>query len=725
MKSTKRPLAAAAVALLTVACTQPKPLWQDSKAPLEKRVDALFLALTDDEKVDLLNGGGWMETHGNKRLGIPPLRMADGPMGVHSWSSPADPDTPATPKSIPATAFPAGVAMAATWNPQLVEEEGRTIAQEALALGRDQILGPTVNIARTPLWGRNFEGYGEDPFLASRMAVSYIRGMQGEGVIATVKHFAANNQETRRATLDVRVDERTLNEIYLPAFKAAVEEAGVFSVMSSYNKINGDWASRNPILLTDILKKKWGFRGFVVSDWASTHSTASTVNAGLDLEMPGAATLPSLFELIGKLPGGNPGYDSGYLAASKVKPLVASGEISKAAIDDSARRILRAMLAMGIFDRQRPDLSGPPPNVDTPGRRAIAQAAATEGAVLLKNEGAILPLDAGKLRSIAVLGPNAAANRSGGGGSSLVSPPAQSNPLEAIRRRAGSGVEVAYAAELKEAVDLARRSTVAIVFVGTNADTESEMFDRPSMDLPAGQDELIAAVAAANPRTIVVLNSGCPVNVTRWLARTPALLDAWFPGEAGGDAIASLLFGDSNPSGKLPVTFPKDLKDTPAYGHYPGTNDSVEYAEGIYVGYRHYDKRNIEPQFPFGHGLSYTKFEYRDLAVLPKSPRYGQVVQVTLKVKNAGPRAGAEVVQLYLHQVKSAVDRPPKELKAFRRVELKPGEEQTVTLQLDRASMSFFDPAAKDWATEPGEFEVLVGASSRDIRLKTAFELFE
>ncbi len=727
-------------ALFLSACgakTSNEP-WRNPKVTVERRAEDLLRRLTLEEKLDLLSGDGWMSSHGIPRLGVPPIRMADGPVGIRSWAMPGAPDKPDAPQKVRATAFPAGIAMAATWNPDLVAKEARVIAQEALALGRNQVLGPTVNVARTPLAGRNFEGYGEDPWLTSRMGVAYIGALQAEGVIATVKHFAANNQETRRNTIDILVDQRTLEEIYLPAFRAAVEEAGVWSVMSAYNKVNGTWAAENPDLLNEILRKRWGFKGFVVSDWAGTHSTAPSVNAGLDLEMPGSSVMPALQDIFKNFPGGNPGFDGGYLAQAKLKAMVASGEIAEATFNESIRRILRVLISSGALDPKtlQPDPSDAPPAVDSPDHRAVARAAADQSIVLLRNEQNLLPLDLQKFHTVALIGPNADINRVGGGGSSAVTPDYSWKPSDGIRERAAGKMQVTYALGatlegeqesapaavlLKEATDLAARSDLAIVFVGFSAALEGEMADRKSLSLPAGQDDLIQAVARANKNTIVVINSGSPVDVSKWLAQVPAVVEAWYPGQEGGHAIADVLFGDFNPSGKLPITFPKSMADSFA----PLDAAKGEYKEGIFVGYRHFDRKNTQPAFAFGHGLSYTTFDYSNLTVTPASPRYGQTVTVRVSVKNTGSRAGAEVVQVYIHDVKSSVERPVKELKAFQRVDLKPGEEQVVTMTLDRRSMWFYDPLVKDWAAEPGEFDVLVGASSRDIRLKGKFTLYE
>jgi beta-glucosidase len=723
-------LLAAALAAALSSCSRTAP-FRDSRLPVERRVEDLLARLTLEEKVGMVSGGSWMETRAVERLGVPALKMNDGPLGVRYWS----PGVSAGEGSVGTTAFPAGVAMAATWDVDLVRREGRAIGQQVRAFGRNMLLGPTVNIARLPQWGRNFEGYGEDPYLASRMAVAYIRGLQGEGVIGTVKHYAANNQEFERNRVDVKISERALHEIYLPAFKAAVQEAGAGSVMSAYNKVNGFWCAENPHLLTEILKKQWGFKGFVVSDWASTHSTVETANAGLDVEMPGAESLKPLLS--------NPvfrkaGFMGGFLAPEKLLPAVNSGQVPRSRLDDMVRRILWAMFTNGLFDRQESATQG---EVDTPEQQAVAREAAVKSMVLLKNAGGVLPIRAGSVRSIAVIGPNAAVARTGGGGSSKVTPrrPALS-PLDGIKERAGTGIKVEYApgcsmegedkaretpearaALIHEAASLAAKSDVALVFAGYSAETEQEMYDR-KLELPAGQDDLIRAVARANRNTAVVINSGGPV-LMPWIGQTPAVVAAWYLGQETGRAIASVLFGDTSPSGKLPVTFPRAWRDSAAYGNYPGKNLTVEYAEGIYVGYRHFDKKNIAPLFPFGYGLSYTTFAYSDLKVSPPKTTRGRPVEVSLSVRNSGSREGAEVVQLYVRDVQSSVDRPVRELKGFHRVALRPGESQTVSFTLDQNAMAFYDEGKKDWTAEPGVFEVQVGSSSRDIRLRGAFEL--
>jgi beta-glucosidase len=710
--------------------------YKDARLPADRRVADLLSRMTLEEKATMLSGAGWMESAANDRLGIPAIKMADGPLGVRSWAgSSAITNLAGAPLKVLSTSFPSGVAMAATWDTALVQREGQAIAQEVKALGRDMILGPTVNINRVPLWGRNFEGYGEDPYLAARLGVAYIKGVQGEGVIPSVKHFAANNEEFERHRIDEQIDARTLHEIYLPAFKAAVEEGGAWTVMSAYNKVNGLNCSMNAPLLHEILLGEFGFKGFIVSDWGSTYATAATVNAGMDLEMPGGPLLPAYKATAGPQATGRSG---GWLAADKVLAELKAGNISEATLNDNVGRILRVIFVCGLFDH--PHTAGG--EVDTPAQQAVALQGATEGIVLLKNEGSLLPLDAAKIHSIAVIGPNAAVARTGGGGSSMVRPNYSIAPLDGIRTRVGSGVDVKYALgvgmegedptqdtpearakALSQAVEAAAQSDVAVVVVGRYSKLEAESFDVKTMDLPAGQDELIEAVEKANPHTIVVLNSGDPVTMTKWIAQTPALLEMWYGGQEGGHALAAILFGDANPSGKLPVSFPKKFEDSPASANYPGVNLKVNYAEGIYVGYRYYDTKNVEPQFPFGFGLSYTTFEYSDLKVTPSQSSGNELANVSLKVKNTGTRAGSEVVQLYVHDGHSKIDRPVRELKGFKRVELKPGETKTVGFTLDRSDLSYWSPEKKAWVADPGTFEIQVGASSRDIRLHAPLEL--
>ncbi len=733
------------VAVVTVCPAQnavPKDApYKNARLPVEKRVADLLKRMTIEEKATMLSGSGWMESAPIERLGIPAIKMADGPMGVRSWagSSAITSATNAAAK-VETTAFPSGVAMAATWDTDLVRREGQAIAQEVKALGRDMILGPTVNINRQPLWGRNFEGYGEDPYLSGQLGVAYIKGVQGEGVIPSVKHFAANNEEYERHRVNATIDERALHEIYLPAFKAAVQQGDVWNVMSAYNKVNGVHCGESDYLLNQVLKKEFGFKGFIVSDWGSTYSTTPTVNAGMDLEMPGGEAAQKWMANPRTVASGN---GDGWLVPEKVLAEVKAGHITETTIDDNVSRILRVMFLSGIVDH--PHAGGG--EVDTPEERAVALRGAIEGIVLLRNEGALLPLDKTKVHSIAVIGPNAAVARTGGGGSSMVRPKYSISPLDGIKElTAKNGIAVNYslgvgmegedpaqdtaearAKALQEAEDTAAKSDVAVVVVGRYNKLEGEGFDVKTMDLPAGQDELIAAVEKANPHTVVVLNTGDPVTMTKWIGSTPALLDMWYAGQESGHALAKILFGDSSPSGKLPVSLPQKYEDNPAAANYPGKDLEVKYAEGIYVGYRYYDTKNVEPQFPFGFGLSYTNFEYSDLNTLDlkviNGTQFVSSTLVTLKVRNAGSRAGAEVVELYVHDGHAKIDRPTHELKGFERIELQPGETKAVQFALDRAALSYWNPATKRWQADPGTFEIQVGSSSRDIRLHAPLEL--
>jgi beta-glucosidase len=711
--------------------------YKNPNLPADKRVADLLQRMTLEEKATMVSGSGWMESAPIERLAIPAIKMADGPMGVRSWfGSSAITSAANAPMKVETTSFPSGVAMASTWDTDLVNREGKAIGQEVKALGRDMILGPTININRQPLWGRNFEGYGEDPYLSGQLGVAYIKGVQSEGVIPSVKHFAANNEEYERHRVNATIDERTLHEIYLPAFEAAVQQGGAWNVMSAYNKVNGIHCGESDYLLDKILKQDFLFKGFVVSDWGSTYSTAPTVNAGMDLEMPGG---PAMQKWMANPRTQESGNGDGWLVPEKVLAEVKAGHIREATLDDNVGRILRVIFLSGIFDH--PHAAGG--EVDTPEEKAVALQGETEGIVLLKNEGSLLPLDEHSVHSIAVIGPNAAVARTGGGGSSLVRPKYSISPLDGIKQRAGGAVEVSYALgvgmegedatqdtpeartkALNEAVEAAGKADVAVVVVGRYNKLEGEGFDVKTMDLPAGQDELIAAVERANPHTVVVLNTGDPVTMTKWIDKTPALLDMWYGGQEGGHALASILFGDANPSGKLPVTLPKKYEDNPAAANYPGKDLEVNYAEGIYVGYRYYDTKNVEPQFPFGFGLSYTKFEYSDLK-LQQTENFGKnfAPRYTVNVRNVGTRAGAEVVEFYIHDGHAKIDRPEHELKGFERVDLEPGQTKTVEFKLNREALSYWNPATKAWQADPGTFEIQVGSSSRDIRLKVPLKL--
>ncbi len=624
------------------------------------------------------------------RLHIPPLRIANGPAGV----GPAGDDP-----QKPATALPAPISLAATWDTAAADRYGVIIGREARDLDYGLLEGPDINIARVPQNGRTFEAFGEDPYLVGRMAVAEIQGIQSRHVIADVKHYVANNQETDRFHIDEIIGERTLREVYLPAFRAAVIEGHAASVMGAYPKVNGVYNCANVPLLDQVLKKEWGFDGFVTSDFGAVHSTVPTAMAGLDLEMP-------------------PGI---YFGAALEKA-VRSGEVPVAVIDEKLIRRFRTMMQFGLFDHP-PELKPIPAKADGAEARTLAE----EGMVLLKNAGDVLPLDRARLHLIAVIGPYAAAAMTGGGGSSHVIPLYTVNPVDGIRRRAGSGVTVEFndGSDVSKAASLARSAEVAIVMVG---DHESEGHDHP-LTLAGNQDALVEAVAAANPHTVVVLKTGSAV-LMPWVDRVPAILEAWYPGEEDGNAVAAVLFGDVNPSGKLPLTFPRRLTDLPANTpeQYPGVDGVVHYSEGIFVGYRHFDARGIQPLFAFGFGLSYTTFAYTHLAVAPArltvAAAATRSVGVDLNVTNTGRRAGAEVVELYLGFPSTAtVPQPPKQLKGFARVVLAPGQTRRVHLEIPPHALEYWNTGAHRWEVQPGTYRVMAGASSRDIRLESAFKI--
>jgi beta-glucosidase len=667
----------------------------------DEQVEALIARMTLEEKIQMLHGANRRGFIGYvpaiPRLGIPELALTDGPAGVRHG---------------PGTAFPAPVALAATWDRSLAQEYGAALGAETKAKGQNILLGPMVNIVRVPEGGRNFETFGEDPYLTAQIALAEIRGIQSQGVMAEVKHYAANNQEKDRLQVSAEVDERTLREIYLPAFEAAVKEAKVGSVMAAYNKVNGTFSSENTHLLKDILKGEWGFDGFVVSDWGATHSTVEAANNGLDIEMPGDKYF-----------------------GQQLLVAVQQGQVSQAIIDDKVRRILRMMVRFEFLDR--PAKVGP---LDYAAQGRVARRVAEAGVVLLKNEGNVLPLDVSNFKSIALIGPYADRATSGGGGSARMSALNTVNPLGAIAERIGNRAILRFlkfvpgtdlsksdtattgAGLLADAVQLAKECELALVFA---RDFETEGTDRAAITLPDEQDELISAIVRANPRTIVVLNTGCMVLVNSWADAVPAIVQAWYPGQDDGNVIADVLFGNVNPSGKLPLTFPKRREDTAVTNaeQYPGLNGRGLYSEGVFVGYRHFDKDNIAPQFAFGHGLSYTTFEYSNIKLSRSRIKPGESLTVELQVKNTGRRQGAEVVQLYVQDVNASVPRPIKELKGFERVLLRSEQMKVVHINLDARAMSFYDVTKKQWTVEPGQFKIMVGSSSRDIRLSAEFEV--
>jgi beta-glucosidase len=698
----------------TKAQEEQRPLYLDPAQPIEARVQDLLSRMTLEEKIALVHADNRFSTAAIPRLRIPQRQLSDGPHGVREETVGRDVSQAVGRTDDFATYMPALLGLAATWNPDLAAAYGKTVGEEARLRGKQIMLAPGMNIMRTPLNGRNFEYLGEDPYLVSRMVVPYIRAEQAEEVAVCAKHFVANDQEYERNTINVEMDERTLREIYLPPFEAAVKEGGVLSVMSAYNKFRGEFCSENDYLLNKILKGEWGFKGLVVSDWNAVHSTHETVLAGLDLEM-GTVGKP---------------FDEFYLARPFLEG-VRRGEFPVSVLDDKVRRNLRVMFASRAFDGH-----SSPGSINTKEHQAAARRVAEESFVLLKNDSRALPLDAAKLTSVAVIGENAVRLQAYGGGSSRIKAFYEVTPLEGILRRAGDRLNVTYSAGYGErggeelaqrAVRAASQADVVIYVGGLNHSPglDAEGTDRKDMKLPYGQDALIQRIVEANPRTIVVLLGGGPVEMGPWLARVPAVLYAWYPGMEGGNALARVLFGDMSPSGKLPCTFPVRLEDSPAHalGAYPGKNGTVRYEEGLFVGYRWFNAKQVAPLFPFGHGLSYTRFEYSDLRLVEGKDAKGPALTVEFKVTNAGGSEGGEVAQVYVMDLKYSLPRPLKELKGFRKVFLKPGESQTVSVPLDRRAFAFYDPRLRGWLAEEGDFIILVGSSSRDIRLQGDFNL--
>jgi len=823
------------LAIMISSCKSPE--YKDPKASVEQRVEDLLSRMTLEEKLTLLGGdSSGFDTKGIDRLGVPALHLSDGPIGVRTGKS---------------TAYPAAISLAASWDTVLLNNIGVAIAKEAKAKGKNYMLGPCINIHRLPVGGRNFESYGEDPYLTSRLAVAYVKGLQSEKVLASVKHFALNNQEWNRNDVDVLVSERAIREIYMPGFEAAVKEAHAWSIMTAYNIVNGQHCSENFHLVKDILKDDWGFKGFVVSDWVSVYSTPNAANAGLDLEMP----------------------EYRYFRKDSIMKYMKEGKITEDVINDKVRRQLRVRFEAGLFDEK--------PVVDTTvfeKHKALALQAAREGMVLLKNKNHILPIDKNKIKSIALIGPHVKTPVPSGGGSSQVTPSYVVTPFEGITKKLDPAVTINYEVgdkmlfdvidpimpdyfktpdgkpglkgeyynnknlsgepvftridknidfffdlkspdprinddnfsirwtgklipkvsrnyridfktddgfrmwinnqlildewfdqgitvhsthvdlkanveynikieyyeheykacaqlgwdipsttthqgenQIEKACEAAKKSDIAVICIGSFPEIESEGRDRKSdMYLPARQIELIQAVSRVNPNTVVVLFGGIPVKVSDWLKNVSGLLDVFFPGQEGGNAIADILFGDYNPSGKMPFSFIKDTNQSPAFKGYKSGDLKARYDEGIYVGYRYLDKEKLEPAFPFGFGLSYTEYKYSNLKVEAAG---NNQYNVYVDVENTGKTAGDEIVQLYVTEKGASVDRPLKELKAFSKVNLEAWAKKTVQMKLNDRSFAFYDVNTKGWKVEPGEFEVLVASSSRDIKLKETINL--
>ena len=815
-----------------------------------KQAKKLLAVMTLDEKVSLLSGRGSYDTQNIDRLDLPSLQLWDGPNGVRSNNNE------------PATAFPVGICMGSTWNPALIEKLGKALGKECQAFGVEVLLGPTMNIIRTPLNGRNFETFSEDPFFSGVMGTAYVKGLQSENVGASVKHFIANNQETNRQSVSAEISERTLREIYLPAYRRVIKEAQPFTIMAAYNQINGGHATENNYIMNSILRKEYGFTGVLLSDWGGVKSTIQSLNASLDLEMPGP----------------------GNYYEKPLRKALKKGTVTVDVIDQAALRMIQLILKT---TNKKPNLNDSLYQFSDVMEinKTIARKVAEESVVLLKNENKLLPINTEKVRSIAIIGPNANRAINQGGGSARVTAAYSVTPLQGITALArkndievnyhkgvenhpavplmeaaslrlnshseetglqgeyyqsynftgapfkterdeelrifgiidegvfgsvlwtgdfiakksgeyrfsanpglgkakifidgkkvvlnekgkpafggllpapkignillSSGrhsIKVEYSAkpsfflslilkivmpgvadllkkfrfleigcrlpepEISLAIDLARNADMAIIVVGSSDNYESEGEDRPSMKLTGKQDELIESILKVNQNTIVIMNTGSPIEMP-WVNQSPAILQVWLPGQEGGNAIANVIFGNVNPSGKLPVTFPKILEDNPSHGYYPG-DKKVLYDEGIYVGYRHYDTKNVDPLFPFGHGLSYTKFDYGSIAG-PSNITSGEKINLSITVKNSGQRKGQEVVQCYIRDLESSIDRPYQELKAFQKITLEASESKPIDILLDETALSFFDPGSNDWVTEPGQFEILIGSSSRDIR---------
>ena len=704
------------------------------KVQMEKRIEKLIKKMTLEEKVGLLHGNSKFYVAGVERLGIPEWSLSDGPHGVraeinrHDWAY-------AGWTNDSASYFPTGTAFAAAWNPELAYRRGEVLGEEARWRKKDVLLGPGVNIIRSPLCGRNFEYMSEDPYMNSVLAVAYIKGLQSRDVACSVKHFAVNNQETNRTTVDVECSERALREIYLPAFKAAVQEGGALTVMAAYNKFRGEFCAENNYLVRKILRNEWGFDGVYVTDWGAAHSTVPSMEAGLDLEMG---------TLIDK-------YEDWYYANPLIEA-VKSGKIPMSLVDEKVGDVLRVMIKTNVLD---PKKRFGPGSMNTKEHQKATYDAAAEAIVLLKNQNNLLPLDFSSIKSLAVIGDNATRKHSNGGLSSEIKAVYEVTPLEALRAKWGDKVDIRFAqgyeklstfvegsnngqssgtfssktqesdALLKEAVEVARTSDVALLVCGLNHDYDTESFDRLNMDIPYGQVELIQEVVKANPRTIVVMIAGSPLNMAAVDICSPAIVWAWFNGMEGGNALVDVLSGKVNPSGKMPFTTPVSLDQSPAHalGNFPGRDLKVNYEEDILVGYRWFDTKGLPVVYPFGYGLSYTTFDYSNLNTDKETYDQADTIQATFTLTNTGDREGAEVAQLYVSDPVCSVMRPVKELKGFKKVFLKPGESRRITLDIPVSSLAFYSEAQSQFVVEPGEFILQLGASTSDIKQKISIDV--
>jgi beta-glucosidase len=649
----------------------------------------IIAKMTLEEKAALCIGASAWTTTPIERLDVPQMLVSDGPHGVRR-----EPDVHSMAmESLPATCFPTASCLASTWDIDLLHKMGEALAEECIALNVDVLLGPGANMKRSPLGGRNFEYFSEDPFMAGEMAASLINGIQSRGVGTSLKHFAANNQEFQRFSISADMDERTLREIYLPAFEKAVKQAKPWTVMCSYNKLNGTFASEHHYLLTEILKNEWGFEGLVVSDWGAVRDRVAALKGGLDWEMPGPQER----------------------RVQTIVEAVRCGELDEELLNESVRRILRI-----VFKAKETPKGG---TFDVDAHHEMAHKVASDGMVLLKNNG-LLPLK--DQQHIAVIGRSAENAHFQGGGSSHINPTKVAVPFKELQAQAG-GAELTYAEGyptdnsfhqdlIDNAVTLARSADLAILYVALPTFKESEGYDRSDLDLTVQQIALIKAVAKVQPKSIVVLNNGSPVSMSAWIDDVAAVIEAWMMGQAGGAAVADILFGKVNPSGKLAETFPLKLSDTPAYINWPGGAGEVRYGEGLFIGYRYYDAKRMPVLFPFGYGLSYTTFSYSNARVSAKTFKDVNGVMVSVDVTNTGKVAGKEIVQVYIHDYKSELVRPEKELKGFAKVELQPGETKPVSIQLDFRAFAYYHPGYHQWITEDGDFDILIAASAEDIR---------
>ncbi|RWS44946.1 glycosyl hydrolase [Bacillus mycoides] len=663
---------------------------------MKRDIKNIISQMTLEEKASLCSGLDFWNTKGIERLGIPSIMVTDGPHGLRKQAEGAD--HLGIYNSIPSTCFPSAVGLASTWNKELIKQVGVALGEECQAENVGVLLGPGANIKRSPLCGRNFEYFSEDPYLSSQMAANHVKGVQSQGIGTSLKHFAANNQEHRRMSVDAIVDERTLREIYLASFEDVIKEAQPWTVMSAYNKVNGEYASENSYLLNDILKDEWGFEGFVVSDWGAVNERVASLANGLELEMP----------------------SSFGIGEKKIVDAVNCGELCVEKLDQAVERLL--YIIFKAYDNQLENAM-----YSKDAHHQLAREVASESMVMLQNEDSILPLK--KEGTVAVIGGFAKQPRFQGGGSSHINPTKLESILEEIETVSGEKTNILFAqgydiasddvneSMVNEAKKIAERADTVVLFVGLPDRYESEGFDRKHLQMPENHVQLIEAIAEVQSNIVVVLSNGAPIEMP-WIGKVKGILEGYLGGQALGGAIADLLFGDANPSGKLAETFPKVLSDNPSYLNFPGEVDKVEYKEGMFVGYRYYDAKNIKPLFPFGFGLSYTNFEYSNLSINKKEIKDTETVSVSVNVKNTGSTAGKEIVQLYIKDVESSMTRPEKELKGFEKVELQPGEEKTVNFTLNKRSFAYYNVELKDWHVETGEFEILVGKSSKEIVLQ-------